>query len=310
MVLLTEYRRAEEGVDVMADWPGVKGKTVLVTGATSGIGLAAAEELSARGARLGIVARDKKKAAAATERIRDRGGQGTEVEVFLADLSSLAAVRGLAGQVLRRYPRLDALVNNAGAVNMKRQVTVDGFELTWAVNHLAPFLLTTLLLDRLRASAPARVVTTASHAHRIASRIPFDDINAERSFKGFTRYGESKLANILFTVELARRLEGSGVTATCFHPGFVASGFNRNNVPLMRFAMNLSRLAARSPRKGAETLVWLLDSADVAGENGGYYMDCRPTAPSEAARDQAAARRLWELSEEQTASGGQIAVGM
>jgi NAD(P)-dependent dehydrogenase (short-subunit alcohol dehydrogenase family) len=295
--------RAEEGVEVVADWPGINGKTVLITGGTSGIGLAAAEELAARGARLGIVARDAKKAAAATERIRDRGGPDTEVEVFLADLSSLAAVRGLADEVLQRYPRLDALVNNAGAVNMKRHLTVDGFELTWAVNHLAAFLLTTLLLDRLRDSAPARVVTTASDAHRLASGIPFDDINAERSYRGFGRYGLTKLANILFTAELARRLEGSGVTATCFHPGFVASRFNHNNGPLMRFAMSLSRPAARSPRKGAQTLVWLLDSPDVAGQTGGYYVDCHLAAPSKAASDEAAAQQLWELSEEQIRRG-------
>lgn len=283
----------------MADWPGITGKTVLITGGTSGIGLAAAQELATRGAEVGIVARDKTKAATAAERIRAAGGPGTVVDVFMADLSSQEAVRRLADQVLRRYRRLDGLVNNAGGIYLKRQVSTDGIELTWAVNHLAPFLLTTLLLDRLRESAPARVVTTSSHAHRTAPGIAFDDINAERSYRGFARYAQSKLANILFTIEMARRLTGTEVTASCFHPGMVASGFNRNNGPLLRFAMSLTRLAARSPRKGADTLVWLLDSAEVAGESGGYYVDRRLVAPAAAAKDEEAARRLWDLSEEQ-----------
>src|SRR5438034_3038845 len=157
-------------------------------------------------------------------------------------------------------------------------------ELIWAVNHLAPFLLSKLLLHRLKESAPARIVTTASQAHQ-GAHIPFDDLNAERSYRGFGRYCETKLANILFTTELARRLEGTGVTANCFHPGLVATGFNRNNGALMRLAMILAWPFSRSPARGAETLVWLVDSSDVATESGGYFADRRRVQPAPPARD-------------------------
>ncbi len=219
--------------------------------------------------------------------------------MLFADLSSEESVRRLAGEVLERYDALDVLVNNAGAVYRSRQLSVDGIELTWAVNHLAPFLLTNLLLERLRASAPARVVTTSSMAHQ-GAQLPFGDVNAERSYRGMRRYGETKLANILFTAELGRRLEGSGVTANCFHPGFVATGFNRNNGRVMRAAMTLLRPLSRSPEKGARTLVWLADSPEVAGEQGGYFVDQRRKVPSAAAQDPVAAGLLWDLSERQT----------
>jgi NAD(P)-dependent dehydrogenase (short-subunit alcohol dehydrogenase family) len=276
----------------------VSGKRVVITGATNGIGLAAAEELAARGAELAIVARSESRARAAVSRVRSRVRGDAEVDVLLADLSSQSQVRRLAAEILDRYPRVDVLVNNAGAINASRRLTEDGIELTWAVNHLAPFLLTTLVLDRLTESAPARVITTSSDAHRPAG-IPFDDLNAERSYRGFRRYGETKLANILFTLELARRLEGTGVTANCFHPGFVATGFNKNNGPLMRVGMTLARPFARSPRKGAETLVWLVDTSDVSNESGGYFVDLRRVTPSPAAREPEAARILWERSEAQ-----------
>jgi len=283
----------------MQEWTGVAGKRVIITGATNGIGLAAARELARRGAQLSIVARSPSRAAAAVTQIKAAGGAGTEVEVLDADLSSQASIRQLAAAILTRHPKIDVLVNNAGAINSSRRLTEDGLELTWAVNHLAPFLLTNLLLERIRASAPSRIVTTSSGAHHGVA-IPFDGVNAERGYRGFTRYGQTKLANILFTIELARRLEGSGVTANCYHPGFVASGFNRNNGRLMAFAMTLGRPFARSPEKGADTLVWLADSAEVSSESGGYFANRKRQQPSEAARDTAAARRLWELSEEQT----------
>jgi NAD(P)-dependent dehydrogenase (short-subunit alcohol dehydrogenase family) len=182
-----------------------------------------------------------------------------------------------------------------------RRLTVDGIELTWALNHLAPFLLTTLLLDRITASAPARIVTTTSDAHK-GKLIPFDDIDAEHSYRGrgFTRYGETKLANILFTLELSKRLQGTGVTANCFHPGLVATGFNRNNGRFMGAVMTVIRPFARSPRKGAETMVWLASSADVRDETGGYFVDRRRAMPSAPAMDAAVAQRLWTVSEEQT----------
>ncbi|HEX9097277.1 MAG TPA: SDR family oxidoreductase [Candidatus Dormibacteraeota bacterium] len=284
----------------MTEWGGVGGKRVVLTGATSGIGLAAAIELARRGADLTLVARNQARAAEAVRRISAASTRSAP-DVLLADLASQSSIRQLAGELLARYPRIQVLANNAGAIYARRQMSTDGIELTWAVNHLAPFLLTTLLLDRLKASRPARIVTTSSGAHE-GARVPFDDLNAERSWggAGFTRYGQTKLANVLFTVELARRLEGTGVTANAFHPGFVATGFNRNNGVLMRLGMAISRPFARSPQKGAESLVWLVDSEDATQLNGAYVFDSRSIPPSPAAQDVEVARRLWQVSEQQT----------
>ena len=285
----------------MDEWNGVAGRRVVMTGATNGIGLAAAQGLAALGAELTIVARSRERAAIAVERIHETAEDALVPEVAIADLSSQAEVRRLAGELLDRHERIDVLVNNAGAMFRARRLTVDGIEETLALNHLAPFLLTNLLLDRLKQHPPARIITTASDAHR-GSRIPFDDLAAERSWKGrgFARYGETKLANILFTAELARRLEGSGVTANCYHPGLVATGFNRNNGRLMNVAMAAIKPFARTPEKGAETLMWLADSPEVSGENGGYFVDKRRTLPSAQGQDMDAARRLWQVSRRQT----------
>jgi NAD(P)-dependent dehydrogenase (short-subunit alcohol dehydrogenase family) len=282
----------------MTEWTGVRDKRVLITGATRGIGLAAAQALARRGAQLAIVARDEARGAEAVKSVEGEGG--SKVDVLHAELTSQASVRALANEALARYPRIDVLINNAGAAFTTRQLTVDGIERTWALNHLAPFLLTTLLLDRLKQSAPARIITTSSDAHK-GKLIPFDDLNAERSWKGrgFTRYGESKLANIMFTRELARRLDGTRVTAYTFHPGLVATGFNRNNGALMSTAMTIIAPFARSPRKAAQTLVWLADSPDVSKQSGGYYEDRALAVSSRQAQDPALARRLWEVSEEQ-----------
>jgi NAD(P)-dependent dehydrogenase (short-subunit alcohol dehydrogenase family) len=281
----------------------VNDKQILITGATNGIGLAGAEALAALGANLAIVGRSKSRTRMAAARISAASKKEATVAAFVSDLSSQASVRRLAAEVLARYPRLDVLVNNAGAVYRERQVTTDGIELTWAVNHLAPFLLTTLLLDRLKDSAPARIITTASEAHQ-GAHIPFGDFNAERSYRSFGRYGETKLANILFTSELARRLEGTGVTANCFHPGLVATGFNRNNGPLMDLAMTILGPVSRSPQKGADTLVWLATSPDIAHVSGAYFFDRQQRPPSPTAQDREIARRLWEISEQQCAVSG------
>jgi NAD(P)-dependent dehydrogenase (short-subunit alcohol dehydrogenase family) len=279
----------------------LRGCQVLITGGTNGIGLAAAEAIAARGADVAIVGRSESRTKVAQSLVRAKAAGGATVSTHLADLSSQAAVRKLAADILARYGKLNVLINNAGAMYTTRQVSADGIELTWAVNHLAPFLLTKLLLDRLKASAPARIITTASDAH-LGAAIPFDDLNAERSYRGFGRYKETKLANILFTSELARRLEGTNVTAHSFHPGLVASGFNRNNGLLMETAMLLLRPISRNVQKGAETLVWLATSPDVVNTNGRYYVDMHARLPSPAAQDIATARRLWEISEAQCAS--------
>jgi len=281
------------------DFTPVDGRVCVITGATSGIGRAAASELAALGATLVIVARDPARGAAARDEIVDETGN-REVALEVADLRSQRQVRELAARLMAALPEIHVLVNNAGLTLSERRLTEDGVEETFAVNHLAPFLLTNLLLDRLRASAPARVVTVASAAHRGAA-IPFDDLNGERGFSGWLAYGWTKLANILFTIELARRLEGSGVTATCLHPGVVATGFGREGPLLIReFQRFLGRLLLLDPTQGADTLVWLASSPEVAGASGGYYAKRRLQTPSRAARDAVAARRLWQESERLT----------
>ena len=275
-------------------WTGIAGKRVVITGATSGIGLAAVRRLVRMGAELTIVGRSAERTQ------RTASELGPRVDVLLADLSAQASVRQLAAEIDQRYPAVHVLINNAGAIFSSRQLSPDGLELTWALNHLAPFLLTTLIGPKLVASSPARVITTSSGAHYRA-QVPFDDVLASRGYgsMGFTRYGETKLANVLFTRELARRLAGTGVTANCFHPGFVGTGFNHNNGFLMGVAMRIGQVFARSPEQGADTLVWLADSPEISDVTGGYFFDKRERHPSQAARDDAAADRLWRLSEEQ-----------
>lgn len=283
----------------MVAWNGAAGRRVVITGGTSGIGLAAAEALAGLGARVTIVARSEERAAGALEQIRSTA-EGADVETAFADLTHLASVRGLAAELSGRYPVIDVLVNNAGAMFRTRTLTADGFETTWALNHLAPFLLTNLLLDGLKQHPPARVITTASDAHRRES-LPFDDLNAERSYRAFGRYGQTKLANIAFTVELGRRLAGSGVAAYCFHPGLVATGFNRNNARRDRLAMSLIKPFCRTPAQGAATLVWLADTDEVPGDSGGYFTDRHQILPNAQGQDPALARRLWDISAQQVA---------
>jgi NAD(P)-dependent dehydrogenase (short-subunit alcohol dehydrogenase family) len=276
----------------------VKGKVCVVTGGTDGIGKEAAYGLAVQGAKLLVHGRDPAKGARAVAELKARSGNPA-IEFLPADFSSLAEVRRLAAAVLERTAHIDVLVNNAGGIFVRRSLSKDGYEMTFAVNHLAPFLLTHLLLDALKSGAASRIVTTASNAHRNA-KIAFDDLQAARRYSPMGAYGSSKLANILFTRALAKRLRGTTVTATCVHPGFVRTNFGRNNeVSLwVKAIFGLISRFARSPQKGAETLIYLAASPRVQGESGGYYFDCKLRAPAPAAQGDAAAERLWQVSEQ------------
>jgi NAD(P)-dependent dehydrogenase (short-subunit alcohol dehydrogenase family) len=272
----------------------LSGKICVITGATSGIGLASAEALAATGARLVLVGRDREKGNAALARVRQVRAD-CEASALYADLSRLDAVRALAAE-LAALPRIDILINNAGAVFNRRAETEDGLERTFAVNHMGYYLLTRLLQPVLAASAPARVVVVASGAHRRA-RLDFDDLQMAHGFDGRTAYSRSKLCNILFTRELARRLAGTGVTANCLHPGFVATRFGDNTDGLFRMVLSLAkRLIAIAPARGAETVVYLATSPDVASVSGLYFGECHARSPSAAAQDDGAALRLWNES--------------
>lgn len=281
------------------DWT-LEGKTCLVTGATSGIGTETALALAERGARVVISGRNAERAEAVRADLVRRSGN-RNVDVLLADLASLSEVRKLADAVLSSCDALHVLVNNAGLMNAQREVTIDGYEATFAVNHLAYFLLTNLLLGRLRASAPARIVSVASDAHRFGA-IDWDDLQSEKRYRGLPVvaglrvYGTSKLANILFNQELARRLEGSGVTANCLHPGFVGTALGTNNGALGQVLGRLLRPFALTPRRGAETSVYLASAPELDGVSGRYFARKREARSSAAARDADAARRLWETS--------------
>jgi NAD(P)-dependent dehydrogenase (short-subunit alcohol dehydrogenase family) len=274
----------------------MNGKVCVVTGATSGIGKAAAAALARQGAQVVLVGRDRGRAEAAAAEMGAASTVPPKVEI--ADLTSMDQVRALAGR-LASLERIDVLINNAGLVFGERRVTQDGFEHVFAVNHLAPFLLTNLLLPKLTGSALARVVTVTSDAHSAAS-LDLDDPSLEHGWNSWRSYANSKLANILFTRELARRLDGTGVTANCAHPGVVRTGFGRESRPLLRFGLTLARPFLLSPERGADTIVYLASSPDVAGETGGYYVKRQRREPSAAARDDAAARKLWDISEKLT----------
>jgi len=267
----------------------MEGQVVVVTGASSGIGAAAALELAARGALVVPVGRDRRRLRTIARRL---GG----VEPLEADFASLAQVRQLAAELLDRHPRIDVLVNNAGLVTGRRTLSEEGFELTFAVNHLAPFLLTNLLLERLRASAPARVVTTSSDGHR-GGLIDFEDLQGARRWSSWSAYSNSKLANILFTHALARRLEGSGVTANCLHPGVIRTRLGRGaRLPIRAGWWVASTFFAR-PRKGASTIVHIASSPDTEAISGAYFVDSRPRQPSLQGQDADLAERLWLESE-------------
>src|SRR5947207_1559253 len=279
----------------MAEIPLMAGKSVLVTGGTGGIGMATAAALAALGARVGITGRDQARAAAAAPGIRAATGNPA-VDVFAADMSVQAEVRRLAAQVADTYPRLDVLVNNVGGFWAHRHLTADGLERTFALNHLAPFLLTNLLLDRLTASAPARVVTVSSGAHA-GGRTDFDDLQGERNYSGQRAYSQSKLANVMFTYELGRRLDGTGVTATVCHPGVVRTSFGAEDQAAHFAAMiRVARLFMKTPAQGALTPVYLASSPEVEGITGRYFANRKPKTSSKASYDTTAAARLWQAS--------------
>jgi NAD(P)-dependent dehydrogenase (short-subunit alcohol dehydrogenase family) len=273
----------------------MQGKTCMITGASSGIGRATALALAGMGARMVLICRDRGRGEETTAEIVAKTGN-SDVWLLLADLSSQAEVRRVAADFLASDRPLHVLINNAGVVNLQRTVTVDGIESTFAVNHLAYFLLTELLLDRLRRSAPARIVNVASDAHKFGA-LDFDDLGNERRYRAMRVYGQSKLANILFTNELAQRLEGSGVTANSLHPGAVATGLGKNNGAWARALIALLRPFFRTPDNGAATSVYLASSPEVEGVSGKYFANCRQHRPSRAAQDPDAARRLWDISE-------------
>jgi len=271
------------------------GKTVLITGGTGGIGKAAAVGLASMGARVGITGRDWARAERAATDIEAESGNPA-VDVFVADLSSQAEVRRMAGEVLAAYPRLDVLVNNVGGFWSHRHTTADGLEHTFALNHLAPFLLTSLLLERLTDSAPARVVTVSSGAQSMG-KIDFDDLMGEQDYSGQRAYNQSKLANVMFTYELARRLQGTGVTANVMHPGMTNTAFSAED-PARRMApiVFAARPFMKSPKKGADTAVYLASSTEVEGLTGQYFANRKAKKSHDASYDAMTTGRLWQVS--------------
>jgi NAD(P)-dependent dehydrogenase (short-subunit alcohol dehydrogenase family) len=281
----------------MAD---MQGRTVLITGANQGIGKASAAALGKLGAKLVLVCRNAEKARAAIADIERAGAKG--VELLIGDMGSQADIRRVAAEYTAKHDRLDVLLNNAGVLVPSRRTTVDGIEETFAINHLGYFLLTNLLLDVMKASPHARVVSVSSEAHRRVKDMRWDDLqfrNGSYSMGG--AYGQSKLANILFTRELARRLEGTGMTANCLHPGVIASGFGRTYGGVVSILIRLAHPFLIKPDEGARTSVYLASSPEVEGITGKYFDKCREKEPSRAALDESAPARLWAISEELTA---------
>jgi len=276
------------------------GKSVLVTGATNGIGKVAALELARKGASVIIVGHDPEKTGRVVKQIKEYSGNPA-VEGMVADLSSMAQVRQLAEEFRQEHASLHILVNNAGAIFVKRMVTVDGYERTFALNHLAYYLLTNLLIDMLTSNAPARIINVSSGAHQGAT-INFDDLQSEQhyGYGGYRAYGQSKLANLLFTYELARRLNGTGVTVNALHPGTVATGFGENNGAPMKLSMRIFHQFALTPEQGADTLVYLASSPEVEGITGKYWMNRKAISSSPESYDKEAQKRLWSISAQLT----------
>jgi NAD(P)-dependent dehydrogenase (short-subunit alcohol dehydrogenase family) len=275
----------------------MQGKTVLITGANQGIGKAAAVALGKLGAKLVLVCRNADKARAAVADIEREGAKG--VELLVGDMTSQADIRRVAAEFKARHDRLDVLLNNAGALVPSRRTTVDGIEETFALNHLGYFLLTNLLLDVLKGSAPSRIVNVSSEAHR-GAKMHWDDLQFKNGYSVMGAYGQSKLANILFTKALASRLEGSRVTANCLHPGIIASGFGTTYGGAAAAFFKVAHLFMISPEKGALTSIYLASSPEVEGVTGKYFDKCKQRLPNRAAQEEGAPERLWTISEELT----------
>src|SRR5712692_7669681 len=278
--------------------PNMAGKVCLVTGGNSGIGRETALGLARLGATVVIVARDRAKGEAALSEIKRQSGN-ENVDLLVADLSSLDSVRQLAQEFRGKYSKLHVLVNNAGVFLPRRFVTADGFESTFATNHLGHFLLSNLLLDMLKASAPARVINVTSDAHK-GAQIDFEDLMGEKKFSGFKAYGQSKLANVLFTYELARRLEGTGVTVNCLHPGVVRAGFGKDAGGLFSIGVRVVSPFMMSPEKAARAAVYLASSPELEGITGKHFSKSKEEKSSRESYDQATADRLWQVSAELT----------
>jgi NAD(P)-dependent dehydrogenase (short-subunit alcohol dehydrogenase family) len=270
-------------------------KVVVVTGGTSGIGQVAAQTLASQGARIVLIARDDARAAKTMAQLRAAGPHAKH-SLHLADLSSMAQTRRVGEQIAAVEPRIDVLVNNAGAVFGHRKLTSEGLEMTFATNHMAYFVLTEALLQRLKATPGARIVSTSSSAHA-SGKLDFEDLQSEETYSAFRAYATSKLWNILFTRELARRLAGTGVTANCLHPGFVASRFGSQAGGWIQFISPVGKLFAVTPKQGADTIIYLATSPQVARMTGLYFYKRNPIKTSRAAQDDAAATRLWAASE-------------
>ena len=272
----------------------MEGKTVVITGATSGIGEVAATRLAEKGARIVFIARDRSRGEQTLAHL-ETVAPGRNHQAHYANLSRLAEMKRVAETIAGNEPRIDVLVNNAGAVFSTRQVTGEALEMTFATNHIAYFVVTNLLLERLKATAGARIVCTASDAHKRA-KLNFSDLQSEKDYTGFGMYGRSKLMNILFTRELARRLAGTGVTANCLHPGFVATRFGDASGGVSSLAIKAAKKFALTPEEGAETIIYLASSPEVAGVTGKYFYKCKEAAPTAEAQNDADARRLWDIS--------------
>jgi NAD(P)-dependent dehydrogenase (short-subunit alcohol dehydrogenase family) len=295
--LFLTYRRER----LMSGIKQLEGKTCLITGATSGIGRVTAVKLAGMGAELFLTYRDRARADETTAEIRQKTGNDN-IHLLEVDLGSQRQIRVAAAEFLATGKPLHVLINNAGLGNTSKTITADGIETVFAVNHLAYFLLTMLLLDCIKGSAPARIVNVASEAHRFGT-INFDDLGGEQRYRMFGAYSQSKLANILFTYELARRLAGCGVKVNCLHPGGIASGLWTNNGLLAQLIMKAATPFLKTPEQGARTIIYLASSDEVEDVTGKYYADCMPKISNRESYDLDVARRLWQVSAQMTGSG-------